>query len=126
MICWRGHQNTGVRLVQSPPAFKSIDAIVTKSRLDEGWNPFVLDVREASEAAISSLDFTDQLQPHTRVHLLAETLPTDRDILVYCRSGGRSAFACEVLNQLGLSRLYNLEGGINGWAQTVDPSLKVY
>ncbi len=112
--------------MQSSQAFKSIDAIDTKCRLEQGWKPFVLDVRGASEAAISTLEFTDQLQPHTSVGLIAADLPTDRDILVYCRSGGRSAYACEVLHQMGLRNLFNLEGGINGWAQAVDPSLPTY
>ena len=112
--------------MQTREPYQSIDVLLASSRLEQGWKPFVLDVRGASEAAISSLDFTDQLQPHTSVHLIAGQLPKDRDILVYCRSGGRSAYACEVLNGLGVKQLFNLEGGINGWAQAVDPTLTIY
>ena len=112
--------------MQSSHAFKSIDAIEAKSRLDQGWQPFVLDVRGSTEAAVSSWEITDRLHPHTEVHHIASELPTDREILVYCRSGGRSAYACEVLHRLGCKGLYNLEGGINGWAQHVDPTLPIY
>lgn len=112
--------------MQGQASFKEIDVQTAKQRLDEGWSPYVLDVRGESEAAISRLDFTDRLQPHTQVHLIAHELPRDRDLLVYCRSGGRSAHVCMQLSQLGYDRLFNLQGGINDWAQAVDSSLPVY
>jgi sulfur-carrier protein adenylyltransferase/sulfurtransferase len=45
---------------------------------------------------------------------------------VYCRSGSRSAGAIRQLRQHGFSRLWNLKGGINAWAEHVDPSLPTY
>ncbi len=67
--------------------------------------------------------------PHHAVRL--ETireieLPRDRDILVHCKLGGRSARACEDLAAAGFTRLYNLEGGIIAWATDVDSSLNTY
>ena len=106
--------------------FQPIDVHQFKQRLDEGWEPYVLDVRGHSEAEVSSFDFVDLLEPHTSVASIADELPRDRDILVHCRSGGRSAHACRTLAQLGFSRLWNLEGGINGWASEIDTSMKVY
>jgi sulfur-carrier protein adenylyltransferase/sulfurtransferase len=50
----------------------------------------------------------------------------DRDILVHCKVGGRSAKACESLSALGFNRLFNLEGGIIAWAKDIDRSLAVY
>ncbi|MCB9676724.1 MAG: sulfurtransferase [Alphaproteobacteria bacterium] len=91
-----------------------------------GWEPFVLDVRGPGEAAVASLSFTDRLEPHVSVTRIAGELPTDRDIVVYCRSGGRSAMACMMLAQMGVRNLYNLEGGINAWAMQIDPSLQIY
>ena len=79
--------------MQSPPAFKSIDAIGTKSRLDQGWNPFVLDVREAPEAAISSLDFTDQLQIHTGKRIIDHST-NDKDALL---KGHRNDFLLDAI-----------------------------
>lgn len=42
--------------------------------------------------------------------------------------GGRSAKACATLSELGVpkTRLYNMDGGIIGWAKDVDPTLAVY
>ncbi|MCG8555865.1 MAG: molybdopterin-synthase adenylyltransferase MoeB [Proteobacteria bacterium] len=111
---------------QKRAAFQSISAAAAKQKLDAGWKPFVLDVRKPHEAQISSLDFVDRLHQHETVGDIVDELPVDRDILVHCKLGGRSASACEVLFGAGLTRVYNLEGGIVAWAKEIDPSLPVY
>ena len=104
-----------------------MDATEAARRMrEEGWSPFVLDVRSRAEADIVSLTCVDMLQPHRQVAQIADVLPRDRDILVHCKSGVRSVAACNTLCELGFSRLYTMEGGIIGWAQHVDPSLPVY
>lgn len=106
--------------------FVRISPTEARARMDGGWSPYVLDVRGAHEAEIVALDFTTRLQPHGQVTAIVGELPRARDILVYCKLGGRSARACAALRDAGLSRLYSLEGGIIGWAETVDPSLVIY
>ena len=81
-----------------------------------GWHPFVLDVRQPHEVDASALPFMDQNTPHDEVLSIAETLPRDRDIVVSCRSGGRSAMACRALHAAAPElRLFDLEGGILAW-----------
>jgi sulfur-carrier protein adenylyltransferase/sulfurtransferase len=53
-------------------------------------------------------------------------LDTAAEIVVYCRSGVRSAQVIELLRQHGFTKLWNLAGGINRWAQEIDPALPVY
>jgi adenylyltransferase/sulfurtransferase len=114
-------------VVPSPEeGFERISATDAKARLDGGWSPFVLDVRGAHEAEIVALGFSDRIQPHGQVAAIVDELPRDRDILVYCKLGGRSARACAVLRAAGFSRLHSLEGGITGWAAAVDPSMVTY
>ena len=80
-----------------------------------------------AEAQIVSLPFVDLQQPHRKVLKVAAQLPAEgRDILVHCKSGVRSAAACHALAAHGLSRLYNLDGGILGWARQVDPTMPTY
>jgi rhodanese-related sulfurtransferase len=55
---------------------------------------------------------------------LAE-LPKDRDIVVMCRSGGRSSKVAQYLEQRGY-RTANLTGGILRWTEDVDPTLETY
>lgn len=93
---------------------------------EEGWAPFVLDVRSKAEAEIVSLPFVDAQQPHRHVAAAAAALPHDRDLLVHCKSGVRSKAACRTLASLGFSRLWSLDGGILGWAKEVDRSMPQY
>ena len=105
---------------------KQISPSETAQRLNDGWTPFVLDVRNETEAAIASLDQTDLLCPHDALERIVDQVPKDRDVLVYCRSGGRSAFACAWLEAQGFASTYNLDGGINEWSRSVDSSLQEY
>jgi len=97
-----------------------------KARLDEGWAPFVLDVRKPHEADIVKLDFADLLVPHEDVAAHLSEIPRDRDILVHCKMGGRSAKASKVLVEAGYRSVTNMEGGITGWAQEIDTGLPTY
>ena len=105
-----------------------MDVVAAKARLDAGWQPYVLDVRRPAEAEIVQFDWADRLMPHGEVTTIIGDLPRDRDILVHCKMGGRSAKACAALVEAGLEpqHLFNLEGGINGWAAEVDPSIPRY
>jgi sulfur-carrier protein adenylyltransferase/sulfurtransferase len=117
----------GVTTQPAPTAnVQPLSVTVLKQRWDSGWRPFVLDVRKPHEAQIVSLPFVDQLEPHETVASIAATLPRDRDIVVACKSGARSAQAAAALARLGFTRLYNLDGGVLAWAREVDPSLPTY
>jgi sulfur-carrier protein adenylyltransferase/sulfurtransferase len=113
---------------QAPPVteYQSLSVRELRTRWDEGWRPYVLDVRKAHEAAIVSLPMVDRLEPHETVARIADELPRDRDIVVACKSGGRSAKAAIALHELGFDKLYNLEGGLLAWIRDIDPSLPSY
>jgi adenylyltransferase/sulfurtransferase len=86
----------------------------------------VLDVRGDGEAAIVKLDFVDRIYKHDEILKIQDELPKDRDILVHCKMGGRSAKAAAALSKAGFTRLTNLEGGITAWANEIDTSLPTY
>ncbi len=119
------HQNEGL---EDSVGFQRIDVAAAKAKLDGGWAPYVLDVRRENEASIVTLKFSDRLQPHSEILAIASELPKDRDILVYCKMGGRSAQACDALIEAGFdtARLFNLQGGITSWAKEIDTSLPTY
>ena len=106
--------------------FERLSPTEVKARLDAGWQPVWIDVRKPHEWAIVKLDRVDHFVPHERVADLADALPRDRDIVLQCKSGARSATAARTLAALGFTRLVNLEGGVNGWAREVDGSLPTY
>jgi phage shock protein E len=84
----------------------------------QGDQPLLLDVRSAGEFASGYLEGAvnlplDQLQPG--IGQLAPDL--DRELVLYCASGARSAFGCAVLQQMGYTRATN-GGGISMLALT--------
>jgi len=110
-----------------PALYAELSVGEIKARMDAGWAPFVLDVRKPHEADIVKFGFADQLRAHEDVvagnHI---GIPRDRDILVHCKMGGRSAKAAQALAEAGYGSVYNMAGGITGWAQQIDTSLPTY
>lgn len=103
-----------------------IDASALRAELDGANPPQVLDVRENDELEVSRL-------PDAIVHIPLGDLPSrigeldkTADWVVICRGGGRSGKAVQFLLSNGFERVRNLVGGMNGYAQTVDPTLPVY
>ena len=50
----------------------------------------------------------------------------ERDVIVHCKSGVRSARAIEFLRGEGFENLLNLEGGLDAWREEVDPTMRKY
>jgi sulfur-carrier protein adenylyltransferase/sulfurtransferase len=87
--------------------------------------PLLLDVREAAEREISVLP-GDVHIPMSEVPARLGEIDAERRIVVYCRTGNRSGQVVRYLQNAGFEDVRNLAGGINAWAETVDPSLPVY
>src|SRR5512141_3187030 len=85
----------------------------------------LLDVREPHELQISSLPGAVNIPLGTLAARLSE-LDSAQDMVVFCKSGTRSARALELLASAGCKKVKNLKGGINAWAKEVDPSLPIY
>ena len=105
-------------------SFEEMDVHAAATAMREGWVPFVLDVRTIEESNIAKLTTTNVLIPHDELTKRLQEVPKDRDILVYCHSGIRSAKAAEILKQNGYGRVVNLRGGIVDWAKLIDPNIK--
>ncbi|MGH2537734.1 MAG: molybdopterin-synthase adenylyltransferase MoeB [Candidatus Promineifilaceae bacterium] len=98
-----------------------------KARLDAGERPVLLDVREPHELDISNLEHLGaRLIPLGELIERMGELDTAGEMVVFCRTGSRSAEAIRRLRQHGFSRMQNLEGGINRWAAEVEPELPRY
>ncbi len=120
------NQFCGVRgeEVASAIAVPEIQPVELKRRLDMGDDIFILDVREPHEYQICNL--SGYLIPVGDLPRRVHELDSSRDIVVYCRSGVRSAKAVEFLRQTGFKNVANLAGGILRWSDTVDPSVPKY
>ena len=95
-----------------------------KQRRDLGEDLFVLDVREPYEYQIANIGGT--LIPQNEVPQRLAEIDRSREIVVQCRSGGRSQRIAEFLAQQGYPNVKNLAGGILAWADAIDPGITKY
>ena len=98
-----------------------------KARRDLGDTPFVLDVRNPFEAEIADLG-ADQLIPVEELFDRLGEIHAARDweIVVHCRTGGRSAKAVNILLENGFGRAANLKGDIRAWSEDIDATVLKY
>lgn len=95
-----------------------------KQRLDAGEEILVLDVREPFEYQIANIGGT--LIPLNEVPQRVGEIDREREVVVHCKSGGRSQRAAEFLAQAGYAKVSNLAGGITAWSNEVDPTVPKY
>ena len=97
-----------------------------KQRLDNGDDLQIIDVREDSEVAIGRIPNSKHI-PLAQVLARMDELDPNRETVVHCKMGGRSARAIDALQRSGYTgKLLNLKGGIIGWSNDVDPSVPKY
>ena len=104
---------------------KEVSVQELKRRLDAGDKLQLIDVREPWEVAIARLPGSTHI-PLGQLPARLGELQTDSDIIVMCKSGGRSRRATELLLARGFERAANLTGGIQAWADEIDPDLPTY
>jgi len=110
---------------EDEPANPVMDVSTLKERIDAGDAPFILDVRQPQEVQICRLKDSTVI-PLGKLPDRLDELPTDREIVVHCRSGQRSAQAQDLLLDEGFEDVKNLEGGILAWAHEIDDSMPTY
>jgi molybdopterin/thiamine biosynthesis adenylyltransferase/rhodanese-related sulfurtransferase len=105
----------------------TITAKELKEKMDRGEDFFLVDVREKNEYEIVNIPGA-VLIPKGEF-LTGEAfakLPQDKQIILHCKSGGRSAEALAAVKKAGFSDAVHVGGGILSWIETVDPSLPKY
>ncbi|MEX0843342.1 MAG: molybdopterin-synthase adenylyltransferase MoeB [Gemmatimonadota bacterium] len=97
-----------------------------RRKLGQTTPPLLLDVREEWEWKVSNLASEGAIHvPFDRLREALADLPSDRDLVVYCRTGGRSAEAAQFLQDLGFNRVSNLAGGLARWVRELDDDIPV-
>jgi adenylyltransferase/sulfurtransferase len=94
-------------------------------RIKRGERIRLIDVREPHELQISRINGAEVIPLGSLAAHLHE-LDSAEEIVLFCKSGTRSARALELLLGAGFRKVKNLRGGINAWAEQVDPSLPRY
>jgi len=109
---------------QSVSIIENADAKQFKELVDAGKG-IILDVRtpeEVSEGYINNASTINLYDDDfiAKINLIQK----DKQIYVYCKSGGRSSEAAELLKKNGFSKVYNLKGGISEWENNSFPIVK--
>jgi len=85
----------------------------------------LVDVREAVEQQVSMLPGA-RLIPYGEIGSRVNELDRNQEIVLFCRTGTRSARALQILLGAGFQKVKNLRGGINAWAEQVEPGMYRY
>lgn len=96
-----------------------------KARLGAPRPPVLVDVRQDWETKLCRLPNSVHI-PIEEFELRVEELNPADEIVVYCHQGVRSAAVANYLRGLGFSDVKNLEGGLDLWSRTVDPTMRRY
>ena len=120
-FCGVGHSGEE----ESGAGQSAISAEELKRKLEAGDHLVLLDVREPHELEIASLPGAVNIPLRTLPEQV-NRLSTADDIVVFCKVGGRSAQAVQLLQSVGFRKVANLAGGIDRWAQVIDSSMARY
>ncbi len=113
------------KVSDTEPAKGEIDVTEVKQKIDRGVDFVLVDVREPHEYQIASIPQAKLIPLGELGRRLGELDPDD-EIVVHCKSGGRSAKAVEFLRQQGFKDVLNMRGGILAWSDKIDPKVPKY
>ena len=117
-------QFCGVVPAQAQPASTGVPEVTVeqlKAKIDKGDDFFLLDVREPNEYQICRIAGST-LIPLGELAQRTGELDRNKEMIVHCKMGGRSAKAVSLLQERGFNRVSNLKGGILAWIDRIDPS----
>jgi adenylyltransferase/sulfurtransferase len=127
LIDYEAFCGTVSQAAQDAAAGSTILATELKAKMDAGEDFVLIDVREPAEFEIVQIPGA-VLIPKGEIlsgAALAQ-LPQDKEIVLHCKSGVRSAEALAALKQAGFTNSVHVQGGVLAWANQVDPSLPTY
>ncbi len=118
-------QFCGINLPEPDHEWGEITVTELNQRIQSGESPFILDVREEHEVVVAKIEGTSHI-PMNQVMARLDEIDPDADIIVQCKTGGRSAKICTLLTEHNFQNVKNLKGGITAWSRIIDPSVPLY
>ena len=104
---------------------QEITATELKEKMDAG-DVQLVDVRQPDEFAFAKIEGA-KLIPLGEIINRMDELDDSKELILQCKSGGRSAHAIQFLTQAGYKgEMVNLKGGITAWSNDVDPKIPKY
>jgi molybdopterin/thiamine biosynthesis adenylyltransferase/rhodanese-related sulfurtransferase len=127
LIDYEAFCGTVSEAAQEAAAGSTILATELKAKMDAGEDFFLVDVREPAEFEIVQIPGATLIPKGEILSGAAlSQFPQDKQIVLHCKSGVRSAEALAALKAAGLTNSVHVQGGVLAWAAQVDPSLPTY
>lgn len=105
---------------------QEITAAEVKKRMDAGEDIQLIDVRQPDEHAFAKIEGA-KLIPLGQIVQRMDEIDENRETVIHCKAGGRSAKAIEELQRAGFKgNLTNMRGGITAWSDEVDRNVPKY
>ncbi len=108
----------------NPMKSTDITAKELAGKIARGEEVVLVDVREPYEWSTGHLESARHIPMQQIPRHLGE-LPRDRELVMICRSGSRSANVQQFLISQGFTNVKNLAGGMKAWSRDVDPKIRV-
>jgi rhodanese-related sulfurtransferase len=109
---------TGAQLVAEAKA--RIKEVTPQEVLDmqkRGESITLLDVRDLQEVNLGKIPGTLHISRGNLETKVEAQIPRDANVVIYCASGNRSAFAAEVMKTMGYDKVASMSGGFRGWVE---------
>lgn len=104
---------------------KEVTVLELKKMMDTREDFQLIDVREPHEHQFANIG--GELMPMSTILEQTDKIDRNKKVVVYCRSGNRSANVVKALEQrFGFNNLYNLRGGVLDWSDQIDDNVKKY
>ncbi len=105
---------------------QEITATELKAKIDAGEDFQLIDVRQPDEFAFARIEGAKLIPLGEIINRMSEIDP-NRETIIQCKAGGRSAMAIQALERAGFQgEMKNLRGGITAWSNEVDPKIPKY
>jgi adenylyltransferase/sulfurtransferase len=105
---------------------QEITATELKRRMDAGDDVQIIDVRQPDEYAFAKIEGA-KLIPLGEIAQRMDEIDADKEVILQCKAGGRSAQAIDILTRAGFKgKMSNLKGGITAWSNEVDSTVLKY
>ena len=104
---------------------KEITVKELKNKFDNDEDFMLLDVRNIQEVLFSKINGSIHI-PMNEIMKRINELDSNKEIIIQCKSGKRSARVCEYLMTQNFKNVKNLTGGIIAWSDEIDNSIQVY
>jgi len=108
------------------PLLEEVDASALATAMAAEDPPLLVDVRTDAERSVAAIEPSLHIGLDRFVERASSEIPRQRDVVVYCHVGARSAQAAIWLKANGWPRVRSLAGGIDAWSEEVDPGLPRY